>query len=185
MEANSKIISVPVFNAIKSKNWDEFKHLILDKDYKGRYMIEKRIIDIITITYSVNENFDIIFSIISKRDDFDINATETIYYMTGMMFLLNNCAYVVFDNGTNLITKNFLIFFNNGADINKKNRFGETALHIAARSNYYQVVKILLNSNRMNTLLTNNANKTAYSVALDKYCKESVNEFHLYSEKRK
>ena len=54
----------------------------------------------------------------------------------------------------------------NGAAINYQNRYGNTALHIAAKKGNFEVVKALVEKGA-NTTIKNNDGKTALDLAIE------------------
>lgn len=59
--------------------------------------------------------------------------------LTGYLFV-----YIFFYPGHSNVVKYLL---ENGADINKRNNRGDTAMHFAARHDHFEIVKILLANN--------------------------------------
>lgn len=88
------------------------------------------------------------------------------------------------DEKRELLIRNFMIFFNKGADINKKDAFGQTVLHFAACYNHHKIVNILLNSKKMNVEELDDRNKTAFQTAIEMQAFESIKEFLSYKQKR-
>ena len=163
----------PVRAAMEKKNVKLFELLIMNKNSKDNYIINKETFDCISSYIGCNDLFETLYEICKKREDFDINCVEWRYEKN---IIINTCRFSNNVKSLEFFSKlgvninhidkegNTCIFYTSCEDSkvemtefilknekfidNIKNKNLDTPLHIACRDNSPQNVKALIKSGK-------------------------------------